>query len=333
MKKATISDVAAKTGYSRTTISRFLNGKFEFMSEETRQRIGEVIKEIGYQPNGMARGLRLQQSSQIGVLVSDIRSPFSSILYGGITAACDKYGYSALLANTGDDPEKERFYIQKMIAQSVEGIILNSTGENIEYIRQVNENIVPIVLADRADPNTGCDIVTADSRSGIYDMMDYILAQSYGAVAMVTQHVGKNATRRLRTDVFTEYCEGQKGLAYEVIEYDSACLKGLTKQIQDFYQVHQTQKVAFFALNGVVLDELARLLLGQKLYFPQKVGLCGFDNWPWMDLVGPGLTVIEQHSFKVGQKSVVALMQRLRQKNSKPQLITVPCNLVIRRSI
>lgn len=86
MGKVTIADVAARTGFSKTTISRFLNGKYEFMSEETRKRISEVIKDIEYKPNRMARSLRLQQSHMIGVIVSDISNPFSAILYTGISS-------------------------------------------------------------------------------------------------------------------------------------------------------------------------------------------------------------------------------------------------------
>ena len=107
MGKVTIADVAARTGFSKTTISRFLNGKYEFMSEETRKRISEVIKDIEYKPNRMARSLRLQQSHMIGVIVSDISNPFSAILYTGISEYCEQHGFTVLLADAGDDPDKE----------------------------------------------------------------------------------------------------------------------------------------------------------------------------------------------------------------------------------
>ena len=82
MGRVTIADVAERTGFSKTTISRFLNGKYEFMSETTRKRISEVIKDIEYKPNRMARSLRLQQSHMIGVIVSDISNCLvSPVLY------------------------------------------------------------------------------------------------------------------------------------------------------------------------------------------------------------------------------------------------------------
>lgn len=133
----------------KTTISRYLNGKFEYMSEESRQRIADVIEELGYRPNSLARSLKSKQSFVLGVIVSDITSPFSPILLKGISDCCDRYGYRILIANSDDEPRKERDYIMNMIDQSVDGIILNTTGGNDEFLRETADMGMKFVLADR----------------------------------------------------------------------------------------------------------------------------------------------------------------------------------------
>ena len=76
----TIADVALRAGCSKTTISRYLNGKFEFMSAESKERIAAVIEEMNYRPNNLARSLKSSRSRLIGVIMADISNPFSSIL-------------------------------------------------------------------------------------------------------------------------------------------------------------------------------------------------------------------------------------------------------------
>ena len=126
----TIADIARQANVSTTTISRYLNGKYEYMSEQSREKIARIIKETGYRPNKMARGLKMQQSRVIGFVVADIANPFSSILAKGINDACRKAGYSMTLANTDEDPALERNAIRSMLDQRVDGIVIHQCGEN-----------------------------------------------------------------------------------------------------------------------------------------------------------------------------------------------------------
>ncbi len=91
-KSITIIDVAAAAGVSKTTVSRYLNGKFEFMSSQSRERIAATIEQLNYRPNNLARGLKSKRSKLLGVIVSDIKNPFSSILLKGIGDCCERYG-------------------------------------------------------------------------------------------------------------------------------------------------------------------------------------------------------------------------------------------------
>lgn len=334
MTKMTITEVAKRAGCSRTTVSRYLNGKFEFMSEDTRRQIAAVIEEVDYKPNRMARGLRLQESKQIGVVVSDIRSPFSSILYAGILEECEKQGYSALLVSSEDDPHKEQHYIQSMLAQSVDGIILNGTGENVDYIRSVNESLLPIVLADRPISDTDCDLVTSDAREGVWSMMEYLAKNGYTDIALVSKTIGTNGTRLKRYQEFSLYTKENYHREPFIIEYKGTGDKNLEKRILSFLKQASTGKKALFAVNGVVISELAKILNSNKIAYPEQIGLCGFDNYEWMELIGPGITVIEHQIKNMGKMSARCIIDRLQKKKAhKVRLIELSCKLIARGSI
>jgi len=145
----TINEVAAKAKVSKTTISRYLNGKYEYMSVETKERIEKVIEELNYRPSNIARSLKAKNSGVIGCIIADIGSPFSSIVVKGINYVCNKEGYRVLFANTDNDPENEIKSIESLIDSKVDGLIINTTGHNDEYLINLRQNGLNIVLADR----------------------------------------------------------------------------------------------------------------------------------------------------------------------------------------
>lgn len=342
MGKVTIADVAARTGFSKTTISRFLNGKYEFMSEETRKRISEVIKDIEYKPNRMARSLRLQQSHMIGVIVSDISNPFSAILYTGISEYCEQQGFTVLLADAGDNPEKEKRYIQSMIAQGVDGIVINATGANVEYLNEVNRTMVPIVLADRPVTGCECDLVSSDTKQVTRDSLALLLGKGYKRILFATRHIGTNGIRRERFDEFCEQYEAQTGRTATTLAYsktDKSVLE--TAILSELAAAREAgERLALFAGNGVVLSDMAYLLRRNKLRSPDDIGLFSYDNWPWMDSIGPGISVVELPSQQIGQECARLLLTRIGEslKDSDsptlaPQQIILPCKIVERDSL
>ena len=134
-KKATISDVAAKSGVSKTTVSRFLNGKYDNISIATRQRIKAVIEELDYRPNRTAQRLKASRTMLVGCIIGDISSPFSAVLLKGIMGICEAAGYQVLFADCNDDPERERMAIKSFVDNRVDGLIVNTSGGNEEIGR------------------------------------------------------------------------------------------------------------------------------------------------------------------------------------------------------
>lgn len=330
-KKVTIVDVAAKAGVSKTTISRYLNGKFEYMSEESRQKIADVIDELGYRPSSLARSLKSKQSFVLGVIVSDITSPFSPILLKGISDCCERYGYRILIANSDDEPRKEREYIMNMIDQSVDGIILNTTGGNDEFLRETADGGVHFVLADRALDVELFDTVHSADRQALADMLAEMKKRGYEQVGFFTQPL-TNSTRIHRTQAFRElypeYFDGPAQVYFlEKSDRDAAVM-------QEFMRRNIGQRHAIFTGNGVGMMRVVQTMHDLGISFPRDTGLCGFDDWDWMNLVGGGITTIDQPTYEVGKECVKRMMHQLsRSGRVAPQTTELPCTLKLRRSL
>lgn len=330
-KKITIVDVAAKAGVSKTTISRYLNGKFEYMSEESRQRIADVIDELGYRPSSLARSLKSKYSFMLGVIVSDITSPFSSILLKGISDCCQLYGYRILIANSDDEPRKERDYIMSMIDQSVDGIILNTTGGNDEFLREMAEGGMHFVLADRTIGLDLFDTVRSAERQAIDDMLRELKRANYEQVGFFTQPL-VNSVRinrvRLFRELYGQYFSGNPQVYFlENVERDA-------RVMQDYMRQNIGTRHAIFTVNGVVTMRVVQTMKNLGIEFPRDTGLCGFDDWDWMNLVGGGITTIAQPTYEAGKECVKRMLYNLKHSAPhKAENIELACTLKLRGSI
>jgi len=331
-KNITIVDVAAKAGVSKTTISRYLNGKFEFMSSASRERIAAVIEELGYRPNNLARGLKSKHSKLLGVVIADITSPFSSILLKGISDCCERYGYGVLITNTGDDPKKEREYILSMIDQHVDGIILNTTGKNQEFLLQLAKDDVPLVLADRPLAVKAFDTVRTADREITFTALGHLRERGYTSVGLFMEPL-ENGTRVCRCNAYQDaYREifGKMPQVYFIEKLEEAAVIPL---LQEFQQDNAGESRAILTANGVATLQVVHGMKRLGLAFPDDIGICGFDNWEWTELVDDGITVIAQPSYKVGRECVKRLMMRLyRNSKALPRSIELPCELLVRNS-
>ena len=110
--KVTIDQVAKICGVSKTTISRYLNHKYENISAETRQRIEQVITELNYRPDRSAQRLKASRSMLIGCCIGDIASPFAGLLLKGVTETCESAGYQVLFADCKENPIREQRAIE-----------------------------------------------------------------------------------------------------------------------------------------------------------------------------------------------------------------------------
>lgn len=331
----TISAIAKECNVSKTTISRYINGKYEYMSEETRKKIQETIEKLEYRPNNLARSLKSKKSGLIGVLVADITNPFSSILVKGIGDVCKSKNYQLIIANTDNDPIKEREYLESFMANRVEGVIVNTTGESNDFLLGIANKGIPIVLADRLVEELNFDTVVSNNYEITYETIEYLINQGYTKIAFFTEKIGAMSSRVVRRDAFLDaFNELLKIDAFNcVYQVNLKQENAVSDALSDFMNRYSNQNKAIFTVNGVMLLEVIKAVTRKKIKIPNELGICGYDDWGWAEIMPPGITVISQQSYEVGVKSAESIIARItNNRNGKAIYIELPAKLIKRGS-
>ncbi len=334
--KITIDHVASEAGVSKTTVSRYLNGKYDKLSDQTRLRIEEVIQRLDYHPNRLAQSLKSHSSRSIGCVVSDVGSPFSSILMKGINSVCMENGYQLLLADSENDPEHELQAIKNLMNHQVDGLIINSTGKNDAWILNLSKTI-PVVLADRQLSVEGeLDTVCTDNYDSTYNCLRYLKKLGYTKIGFFAAGVETVMPRVLRYKAFCEmtarelgYDGKQATYLYDTAKRRDDCLDKLSRFVTSF----PDERIAAFCVNGVVLLEVLQAVKTAGIQIGADFGICGYDNWGWADLIGPGITTIMQDSHREGAEAARLLIERIQGgKENKPRTIMLKNRMELRGS-
>ena len=330
-KKATIADVAKEVGVSKTTISRYLNGNFAYMSAETKQRIEDVIAELNYVPNSVARTLKSKKSNLIGVIVNTLRYQVGAQTVTGINDVCSKAGYSTLVCCSDDDPQKEAQMIQLCLNQQVDGFVIIPCSEMAEPYLELCQRGIPVVLCTRRITNWphGCVYVQHDEL--IINMLLHLKEQGFEKVRFM-QDVN-NFHKRWMGDVFAKWAQRLFGMTRE----ESVVLVGreqpiVPEALDQFLKDFPDQKKAIFAVNTHTLFLLIKEAERRKLRMPEDLGVCGYDAVGWSELVYPGVSSIRQPMGQMGVKAGELIINCLREGTMSHEHCALDGTLTFRKS-
>lgn len=313
--RATILEVARDAGASKTSVSRFLSGERERLSATLQERIGESIARLGYRPNQMARGLKGGRSRLLGMVVADIRNPFSIDVLHGVEQACRQRGFSLLVCNTDNDPAQEREHLALLAAYRVEGLVINAAGQSCDELEALAEQGTPLVLLDRTLGAFEADVVGLDNARVIDMAVDHLLAQGYRRLLYVSEPPEAASSRQARLQRFYER-RAQDDFVGQVhvqaLEGSAGGNQGpvLREALAGFLDDAERRPDALLCANGNVTLAVAHALrmLGVEL---GTTGLLGIDELDWCALAGPGITTLAQPTEAIGRAAVDSLLRRL----------------------
>lgn len=311
-KKVTIDQVAKLCGVSKTTVSRYLNHRYENISEETRRRIEQVIEELDYRPNRSAQRLKASRSMLIGCCIGDLGSPFSGLLLRGITGVCEAAGYQVLFADSGEDARKERQAIEGFLENSVDGLIVNTPGGNDEFLTSIAEKGVPVTLADRSLRESGrLDTAINEYEKSIRDAVRLMLSCGYTRIAFFSECIRDVMPRIQRRD---GYVAAMRALAPAeagpyLYEFDRREDKSCRDCVESFRNRFPDERIAILSVNGVTGQQLLMTMKELGLPLGRDLGLCTFDDWMVFPLAD--VTAIRLQTEAVGAAAAQMLLERI----------------------
>ena len=341
-KNVTIADISKAAGVSKTTVSRYLNGKYSMMGPETRSRIEAVIRMTGYHPNSIAQSLRGSCSKQIGVVVSDISSPFCATMVRVIGHTLLEQGYVPLFVDSKNDPELEQHLIQTLLSRKVDGLIVNSSSYVNPGLIRVACDGVPVVLCDRYVSDYMFHFVGCRHREAIAAAMRHMKEEGFSKVAFFTPEYSHISTRFIRRSAYLDSMkelfpeEDGKELTYVLNLSDH---KMTADSIRHLLSTCGPGEVpAILGANSVTCTHIMAVMDGIGLTSPGDVGLCGPDDWGWdyqyaiSIMQTAKMTSINVNPAEIGRISAEKLLQLIQDPETERTDILLPMDLTVRDS-
>ena len=330
MKSSTSQDVAKKAGVSVATVSRVLNGS-PLVTESVQHKVLHAVKELNYQPNRTAQRLRAGRSQVIGLIISDIQNPFFTAVVRGIEDVAYRDGYSLILCNSDEDPEKEKLYINVMRSEEVAGVILASASEAAPQVDDLITYNIPVVAVDRQIADKQIDSVLAANIEGAREAVAYLIKLGHRHIGFVGLPLTHTPGKERYEGYSLALREHNLKLSTDLVCIADAKQQGGYEHTRDLL-ANQPHITALFVANNLMTLGALNAIRERGLKIPDEISVIGFDDMPWASLQQPPLTAVAQPTYELGQRAAELLLGRLKERNKPAVLEHLPTQLIVRGS-
>jgi len=331
MKKIKIVDVAEYAGVSKSTVSQFLNGRLNYMSEKTRVRIEAAISALDYVPNPIARSLKTDKTKTIGVIVRDITGFDTSRVLRGIDDFCKTYEYNVLIYNTDFNADTEARALRSLKALQVDGLIIASSGKNTALVSRYIDAGLPLVQFQLEYQQCHSHSVLSDFHHAAFQATEHLIQLGHKNICFVTQEFVGIRSREARYQGYLD------ALAHYGIEKDERLILYWDRE-NGFHQSLASMlssplnPSALFSQHLAITIDIIKELKSLNIHIPEDISLLGFDEIPMVEHFKVPISVIKQAPYEVGIESAKLLLASINKEVTTPQKITIPCQLIKRDS-
>lgn len=310
--RVTIADIAKAANVSKTTVSRYLNGNFGYMSAETRMRIEQIIERYNYVPNSIARTLKSKKSGMIGVIVDSLRYQVGAQTVTGINNVCSENGYSTIVYCSNNDPQIELNAIQQCLNQQVEGFIIIPCENTIARYEEIYERGLPVVLCSRKIDNWSYGSVYVKHDELIQKMLNHLKEQGFEKCLFLLDI--QSYHKKWMADIFAQSAKNLFDMDYEEsVVWLGGGNPSIGEVIETYLNKYQGLPKAVMAVNTHTLFLVLQEIVHREIRVPDDLGVCGYDAVGWSELINPGITAIHQPLDLMGKIAAEKLMQILRE--------------------
>ena len=323
-KPPTIREVARRAGVSVATVSRVMNGRGS-VSEQTRQTVGEAIRETGFRPNVIGRGLKTARSGTLGVLVPSLRNPIFAEAVQGVERAAEAGGYRILLASSNYLPEKEVAAIDVLLCNRVEGLVLTVADESASRALDfLDRSHVPFVLVFNPAHTTNHSIVTIDNFAAAREIVGRLIRMGHRRIAMVAGDPQASDRSNLRRAGYEQALVDGGLDPGPVIEvgFDS---RDLVRHCR-FLLSCDPAPTALFCSTDMLAVAAIRGFVALGLRVPDDISVAGFDGIEVGACMSPSLATVVQPAEEMGMRAVEHLLERLN-AGAPAKNLTLPYRL------
>jgi len=330
--KTNITDIAEKSGYSITTVSRVLNGKSDKyrISISTQKKIESTVKELNYIPNEFARNLRTGKSQTIALVVPSLKNPFFSEIASAINLEARKSQYITLIGDSDDDILIEKDEVKQLSSRNIDGMIIVPCGNEYDHLLNLKESGTPVICIDRYFKNQEISYVTSDNYDGAYTATQYLIGQGHTNIACI-QGVEYSLPNVERVKGFKDAMNDNRLTTYSVSGDDFSEQNGYleTKLLLQ----NSKRPTAIFGLSNTISMGALRALKEENILIPDEISLLTFDDNPYLDYIEPPLTRISQPIEDICKIAVKLLISRINEKELISKRVLLKTRLIVKDSV
>jgi LacI family transcriptional regulator, galactose operon repressor len=327
----TMADVAARAGVSVATVSRALSGDPKQVSAPVLARIIDAAEALDYIPNNLARNMRSGMARILGLIISDIGNPFFTAVARGAEDVAQRNGYSLVLSNTDENPEREAASLSVMAAERAAGVIVATTNENGEALRKFQDMGLVVVAIDRHITDLQTDSVVVDNESAAYEAVMHLVRLGHRRIAFVGGPSDADTARERLHGYVRALGEARVPTVPELLcggDFREASGLTMTRALLDL----PVPPTAIFAVNNLTTIGVLGALRERGVKVPTQMSIVGFDDIPTAELLDPPLTVVQQPTYRVGARAADLLIRRLREPTATVKEVVLSARLVVRGS-
>lgn len=328
--RVSLVDVAKHAGVSRATASLVIRDS-PLVAAKTRQRVQEVVRELGYIYNRGAANLRAKRTKAVGLLICEINNPFFAELVVALDAVFDAAGYVAYLANTADSVERQERFLQRMREQNVDGVIMcPAVGTPGDLLDQLNEWRMPCVQALRRVSARNRDYyVGADYELGLQQATEHLIHLGHRRIAYIDGNKSHSAAVARRAGFLAAM--GRHRLPTDLVLKVPTTRQAGAETVAALVN-RSDAPTAAICFNDIMALGAMVGLQNRGLQPGRDFAVIGVDDIPEAAMSFPALTTVSTSPRQVGEESARLLLRRLDNPRATPERLILPPRLIIRES-
>jgi len=331
-KVSNLNEVAEKAGVSIATVSRVINNSAK-VNSDTRIKVEQVIKDLKFKPNRVAKRLRNKNASSnlLGVLIPDIQNPFYVEVLRGIEDVAYENKYALIMCNFSQDEKKEKLYLDILQSESIDGLIAAPVNEQDQNVINLLKGGLPIVCVDRGLSGVDVDVVLVENRNGAFSAVDYLAKLDYKRIAYISG-LPQLPSSQQRLQGYEE------ALTANNLKVDKALVKfGDSRHESGVTLCNELLQLpsppdAIFAGNNLITLGALETIHKKGLMIPKDVAIIGFDDMYWSISLNPPLTAVRQPAYEIGKRAAEQLILRINDPSRPTMSMIMKTELIIRSS-
>ena len=329
---ATLKDVAALAKVHPSTVSRVLRNVENLkISEDTKERIIKAIKELNYQPDQIARSLRMKKSFTIGLIIPNVASPYFIGIARSLDAECTKEGYTLFISDTNENQEKEIKAVYDLYSRGVDGLIIAPVQDSDEHIKDLIDKKFPFVLIDRYFDKYDTNAVICNDKESSYKAVKHLIDLGHKRIGFISG--------RPNLYPVVQRLEGYKNALEENdLEFNQDLIFSSSPTLDDAYEASiklmelPVPPTAIMITGTIITFGVLKAIIEKKKTVPKDLSIIAFTDTILASYFMSPISTVSHKVDEIGVKAFELLFDHMKSSELPYSKVVIETNFVDRNS-